>query len=312
MNKIPVFFINGILDSGKTSFIIDTIHSDGFDGNTLLIVCEQGEVEYDEKDLKNSYKTSIQYFKDVSEFNEVKLSNLVKDYEPDRIVIEFNGMWDLTKIQFPYYLELVQTISFIDTSTFELYFNNMRQKINDMIAFSDATIFTKYDDVTKQIEPYKNALKMMNNRCSFYVMNQDFRAFNAFEEPLPYDINSEIIQISMDDYVTFYIDTFEHRSRYEDKIVEYDCMVVKTDKLPKNSFIGGRMIMNCCENDTQLYGFLVKYKNSNALKDRSWVHIKGKIKIEFSKEYNEDEIIIYAEDVQQIENQEEVLDLTQK
>ena len=39
MNRIPVFFINGILESGKTTFIIDTIHSDGFQGKTLLIAC---------------------------------------------------------------------------------------------------------------------------------------------------------------------------------------------------------------------------------------------------------------------------------
>ena len=30
MRNIPVFFINGILDSGKTTFIIDTIKTDGF------------------------------------------------------------------------------------------------------------------------------------------------------------------------------------------------------------------------------------------------------------------------------------------
>ena len=28
MKKIPVFFINGMLDSGKTTFIIDTLKND--------------------------------------------------------------------------------------------------------------------------------------------------------------------------------------------------------------------------------------------------------------------------------------------
>ena len=64
MRNIPVFFINGILDSGKTTFIIDTIKTDGFfeQGTTLLIVCEQGEVEYDEKEMLEKYKTSIEAF----------------------------------------------------------------------------------------------------------------------------------------------------------------------------------------------------------------------------------------------------------
>lgn len=42
MKNIPVFFIDGFLDSGKTTFIIDTIKTDGFDGSTLLLVCEEG------------------------------------------------------------------------------------------------------------------------------------------------------------------------------------------------------------------------------------------------------------------------------
>ena len=48
-DEIPVFLINGFLESGKTSFIAYTLNEDYFHigGNTLLIVCEEGEVEYD-------------------------------------------------------------------------------------------------------------------------------------------------------------------------------------------------------------------------------------------------------------------------
>lgn len=48
MKKIPVFFINGMLDSGKSTFIIDTLKSDQpEDGKlmkTLLVCCEQGKL----------------------------------------------------------------------------------------------------------------------------------------------------------------------------------------------------------------------------------------------------------------------------
>ena len=49
----PVFIINGFLDSGKTTFIIDTLKNDGFykQGTTLFLVCEEGEVGYDYKEL---------------------------------------------------------------------------------------------------------------------------------------------------------------------------------------------------------------------------------------------------------------------
>lgn len=44
-------FINGQLDSGKTRFITETIEMGQFAEakNKLLIVCEEGEEEYDEK-----------------------------------------------------------------------------------------------------------------------------------------------------------------------------------------------------------------------------------------------------------------------
>ena len=50
----PVYMIAGFLDSGKTSFI-NGILSDGFalEDKTLLICCEEGDVEYDPKVLHN-------------------------------------------------------------------------------------------------------------------------------------------------------------------------------------------------------------------------------------------------------------------
>lgn len=69
MKKIPVFFIDGFLDSGKTTFITDTIKSDGFDGKTLLLVCEEGEISYDARLLKADYRTDIAYFSSLEEFD---------------------------------------------------------------------------------------------------------------------------------------------------------------------------------------------------------------------------------------------------
>ena len=49
--QIPVFIINGFLESGKTTFIKETLASEDFnDGSrSLVIACEDGEEEYNEK-----------------------------------------------------------------------------------------------------------------------------------------------------------------------------------------------------------------------------------------------------------------------
>ena len=47
----PVYVINGFLESGKTEFITYTLSQPYFQigGRTLLILCEEGENEYDEQ-----------------------------------------------------------------------------------------------------------------------------------------------------------------------------------------------------------------------------------------------------------------------
>ena len=49
--EVPVYLVNGFLESGKTLFIDDALKSEDFaDGDkTLLIACEEGMEEYDEK-----------------------------------------------------------------------------------------------------------------------------------------------------------------------------------------------------------------------------------------------------------------------
>ena len=119
MKKISVFFINGMLDSGKTTFIIDTLKNDGFykQGNTLLLVCEEGEVEYDKVELEK-YNVHIETFDEVDGFNPEKLYEITEEYHPDRIVIESNTMWDQSKLKFPSTFQVAQIVSFIDFSTF--------------------------------------------------------------------------------------------------------------------------------------------------------------------------------------------------
>ena len=53
--QIPIFLINGQLDSGKTRFITETIEMGQFAEaqKKLLIVCEEGEEEYDAQMLKD-------------------------------------------------------------------------------------------------------------------------------------------------------------------------------------------------------------------------------------------------------------------
>ncbi len=51
--RIPLYLITGFLDSGKTTLLTDTLNMDYFaDGQrTVLLMCEDGETEYDPEQL---------------------------------------------------------------------------------------------------------------------------------------------------------------------------------------------------------------------------------------------------------------------
>ena len=52
----PVYMINGFLESGKTEFITYTLAQPYFriKGKTLIIACEEGEIEYEDSLLKRA------------------------------------------------------------------------------------------------------------------------------------------------------------------------------------------------------------------------------------------------------------------
>ena len=53
MNEIPVYLFTGFMDSGKTTLVKETLFDDGFTegGRSVVICCEDGDVEYDEEEL---------------------------------------------------------------------------------------------------------------------------------------------------------------------------------------------------------------------------------------------------------------------
>ena len=52
--EVMVYLMTGFLDSGKSQFLKFTLAQDYFqiDGTTLLLLCEEGEEEYDAEELK--------------------------------------------------------------------------------------------------------------------------------------------------------------------------------------------------------------------------------------------------------------------
>ena len=85
-DMMPLFLINGFLEAGKTQFLQFTMEQDYFrtEGKTLLIVCEEGDTEYDEQLLKET-RTAIVYIDSLADLTPAKLEELELLYNPEPV-----------------------------------------------------------------------------------------------------------------------------------------------------------------------------------------------------------------------------------
>ena len=92
--QIPVYLFVGQLESGKTKFIQETMEDPNFDSGdkTLLLVCEEGEIEYDPKKFAFG-GVHVAQIEDKSELTQENLTALEKKSGCGRVIIEYNGMW---------------------------------------------------------------------------------------------------------------------------------------------------------------------------------------------------------------------------
>ncbi len=281
----PVYVINGFLESGKTEFICYTLGQPYFQikGRTLLIVCEEGENEYDEVLLKRS-RTDMEVIDEEEAFNASHLIELEKKYKPERIIIEYNGMWNFKNMKLPFHWTIEQQITTIDASTFPMYFTNMRSLLAEMLRKSEMIIFNRCDDV-EDLSVYKRNVKAINQQAEIIFEDSEGEVNQIFEEDLPYDLNAPIIALDDEGYGIWYLDSLDNPERYEGKNVQFTAMVLKPKDFPRDYFVPGRMAMTCCADDMAFLGFACEYEKSDKLRDKQWVKVTAKVVKEFFADY---------------------------
>ncbi|CUX28489.1 CobW/HypB/UreG, nucleotide-binding domain [Clostridium sp. C105KSO15] len=294
---MPVFLINGFLESGKTQFLQFTMEQDYFksDEKTLLIVCEDGETEYDQSLLKRNRTAGI-FIESIEELNPERLLELELLYNPERVLIEWNGMWNLDELKLPDDWRIYQQITLIDMSTFELYSANMKPLLYSMVRNSEMVICNRCDGI-EDLSGYRRTLKAMCPKGEIVFEDSEGEVNEIPEEELPYDMSADVVSISPEAYGIWYLDCMERRDRYEGKTVEFTAMVLKTPDFPKNYFVPGRMAMTCCEDDMTFLGFVTKAREARELETKQWVRVKAKIAYEFWRDYDGEGPVLYAESV---------------
>ncbi len=291
----PVYMINGFLESGKTEFICFTLAQQYFQvkGKTLLILCEEGENEYDPVLLKRS-RTEVELIEQEEDFNPAHLTDLEKLHKPERIIIEFNGMWNYKNAKLPWYWKIEQQITVIDGSTFPMYYTNMRSLLAEMIRKSEMIIFNRCDGVRDQLNAYKRNVKAVNASADVVFEDSNGEIDEIFEEDLPYDLNQDPIQLDNRGYGIWYLDSMEHLERYVGKKLQFTAMVMKPEEFPKGYFVPGRMAMTCCADDMAFLGYVCEYGGAEELRQKEWVKVTATVSKEYWEDYKGEGPMLHA------------------
>ncbi|MCI8662232.1 MAG: GTPase [Hungatella sp.] len=294
---MPLFLINGFLEAGKTQFLQFTMEQEYFqtEGKTLLIVCEEGDTEYDEELLKET-RTSVVYVDSQEELTPERLEELELLYNPERVLMEWNGMWNQDELKIPKDWTIYQQVTIIDGSTFDLYVKNMKPLLGAMVRGSELIICNRCDGI-EDLEGYRRTLLAMNNHAEIIFEDEEGEISEVSEADLPYDMTADVIEIAPEAYGIWYIDCMDKPERYRGKVVEFTAMVLKSPEFPKNYFVPGRMAMTCCEADMTFLGYVCKAREAKNLKTRQWVRVRARIEYEEWQDYGGVGPVLYGESV---------------
>ena len=282
MIQIPVYVFTGFLDSGKTKFIQETLEDPRFNAGerTLLLVCEEGEEEYD----FSAYPHQNVFLEVVDQQSVTTkyLQTLAKKYKIQRVVAELNGMCMVGDLysRFPEDWVVAQEVMFADATTFMTYNANMRNLVMDKLVGGQMVVFNRLKP-GEDTMPLHKLVRAANRRMDIlYDYLDGTTAYDEIEDPLPFDINAPVITVNDEDYAIWYRDVTEEPQKYDGKTVSFKGQVALLRREKNGMFAPGRFVMTCCEDDIQFCGIPCRYERAKELEPRSWIALTATVSAE--------------------------------
>lgn len=286
---VPVYLFTGFLESGKTKFIQETLEDRRFCNGerTLLLVCEEGEEEYapDQFADKNVF---IRVINSQEELNAEALKRFLDETKSARVVVEYNGMWLLDALYgaMPEGWMVYQEFMFADAGTFITYNANMRQLVYDKLKSCELVVFNRFNGSMDKMEFHKIVRAASRRADIAYEYVGGKVEYDDIVDPLPFDLNADIVEIGDDDYAEWYRDMSEEPKKYESKTVRFKCRALVRQKMPDHTFIVGRHVMTCCVEDIQFAGLVCQWDKADTVKDDTWIILTARINFKFNRAYS--------------------------
>ena len=291
--QIPVYLFVGQLESGKTKFIQETMEDPQFDSGdkTLLLVCEDGEIEYDPSRFAFG-GVHVAQIEDKSELTQENLAALAEKSGCGRVLVEYNGMWLLQDLYdaMPDNWVVFQCLATADGTTIKTYAgdNAMRALLLDKLRASELLVVNRAeavnDDESRQL--IHKLVRQASRRCDIaYEFKDGSVGYDDIPDPLPFDINAPVVEIPAEFFGVWYMDCMDEMEKYDGKTVKFLAQVCQTNRAGKGCFVPGRFAMTCCVQDIHFVGFPCKYDDYKNLEQRSWITLTAKVNVKYHPIY---------------------------
>ena len=310
MVELPVYLFTGFLEAGKTKFIQETLEDSRFHKGerTLLVLCEEGVEEYAPEQFcaPNVFLRTVE---DEADFTAENLSAMQRELNPERILIEYNGMWLLDTLysNMPEGWIVAQEFLFCDATTFLTYNANMRQLMVDKIKSAELVVLNRYRADMDRMAMHK-VIRGVSRRCDIAYEYSDGKVeYDDIEDPLPFDIEAPVVNIEDRDYAIWYRDMSEEPKKYNGKTVRFKGRCLVRKNVPKGSFIIGRHIMTCCVEDIQFAGIICNWDKADTVRDDEWVILTATLENKFHRAYGRKGPVLTVQSMEETEKPEEAV-----
>ena len=297
MREIPVYLIAGFLDSGKTQFI-NGILEEGFarEDPTILLSCEEGEVEYEKNALEN---VTVVQVEDLEALTPLYLHSLEKQYHPAQVLVEYNGMWSMEEFctkRLPKNWVLYQVMCLVEASTFEMYARNMGQMMMEKLRAADMIVFNRCTPELKTALRKRN-LRMVNRQADIFLEAPDGQAEDYRDGTVSaFDLSREVIEIADEDFGLWYVEIMDDPDMYRGKTVRFKGLVCQ-DKRFGDCFTVGRHAMVCCAEDITYFALPCLSPRKDQFATRDWVEVTAQVDKRHWDVYGEEGPMLVARSV---------------
>ena len=308
--EIPVYLFTGFLEAGKTRLVQETMEDAEFNSGepTLILLTEEGEVELDPSSFADGGENvRLRTVDSLDELTEKTFRGWYKEFPYRRVLIECNGMWQVGEIyrRLPQGYVVYQEIMVADSRTFPAYNANLRSLAVDKLGGCEMVIFNRMTAATDKMELHKIVRGISRGVNIAYEYEGGEIEYDDIVDPLPFDVEADVIEIADRDFALFFRDLTEEMQKYNGKTVCYRALIARDERLGASSFVAGRQIMTCCADDIAYNGFISKVAEPTDLAHGSWAVVEGRIEIEAHPLYRHPGPVLYITKIEKTDAPEE-------